>query len=272
MMKLLLIAAVLCLALAKESSYEKEPALTYDEWKEVQELLKEKEGKSSSSSSSQEEQEECPGPFTWNLRAKRCQRLIESGNTQFIKTKCCALLVKKEEAELKAEGYETPDTETKKEILKEVEKEIDAEEIRSEAAYEEENGVASVENAYEAKEEEEDDKAAGGCMKRCYYRKYEGAPQRPIPCERLKDYRGRRTCFKGGKEVPCRKLRCQLVHEVKVEKEDVKCRRVCYYRPYAGSRIKRRIKCSEVDTKYVGDKKCAINGKPVRCSKLRCNV
>jgi hypothetical protein len=108
-------------------------------------------------------------------------------------------------------------------------------------------------------------------MKKCYYRKYEGGKKRQINCAKLHRYSGRRDCFKGGKKVECEELKCQLVHEVKVEKKEVSCRRVCYYRPYAGSKIKKRIPCHQVDTKYVGDKKCAVNGKRTPCRKLTCN-
>jgi len=168
--------------------------------------------------------------------------------------------------------------EVKKEAQEELYKEIEAEETRKEAAKEEEekkveeagHESAPIE-AYETEESEIDSPSTSGCMKKCYYRKYEGAPKRQINCAKLHKYKGRRDCFKGGKKVECKELKCQLVHEVEVEKKEVKCRRVCYYRPFPGSRTKKRIPCRHVDTKYVGDKKCAVNGVRTPCSKLTCN-
>jgi len=307
----------------------------------------------------EKKEEECPGPFGWNSVAKRCQRKIQSGNTQFIKTKCCTDKIKAIEKKIEKKidvkyakasasydpetfpayfctaGYpailgwceenhptdskcfpkvqaaldcnketeapavveETPEEEApessyesvsedekleleaKEEAEKELNKEAKAEEVRKEAAEEEEEkeveesgyNSAPVE-AYETEESEYDSRSTGGCMKKCYYRKYEGAEKKQINCAKLHRYRGRRECFKGGKKVRCSKLRCKLVHEVEVEKKEVKCRRVCYYRAYPGSRIKKRIPCRDVDTKYVGDKKCAVNGVPTPCRKLTCGT
>jgi len=310
-----------------------------------------------------EKNDECPSPFGWNSIAKRCQRKIQSGNTQFIPTKCCTDKIKaiekkiekkvevkyvkaaakydpetmpaylcmasypavlgwceethptdnncfgkvrdalkdcaketeapavveetpEEEEEAPESAYESVsedeklELEAKEEAEHELNKEVKAEEVRKQAAKEEEekeveesgHEVAETENVYETQESEYDSASTGGCMKKCYYRKYEGAPKRQINCAKLHKYKGRRDCFKGGKKVRCSKLRCKLVHEVEVEKKEVKCRRVCYYRAYPGSRIKKRIPCRDVDTKYVGDKKCAINGKATPCRKLTCGT
>jgi hypothetical protein len=150
-----------------------------------------------------------------------------------------------------------------------------AEQLRQEAEKEEQYATAPraprKKQVYETEEEEQDNKRTGGCMKKCYYRKYEGAKAKQINCAKLDRYQGIQTCKKNGKIVDCSKLRCKLVHEVKVEKIKKSCRRVCYYRPYASSRTKRKIDCADVDTKYVGDKKCAVNGQKVACSKLTCN-
>jgi hypothetical protein len=150
-----------------------------------------------------------------------------------------------------------------------------AEKLRQEAEKEEQYVAPRrgfrQKKVYETEEAEKDNSRTGGCMKKCYYRKYEGGKAKQINCAKLDRYSGRKTCKKNGKVVDCSELRCKLVHEVKVEKIKKSCRRVCYYRPYANSRTKRKIDCADVDTKYVGDKKCAVNGKKVACSELTCN-
>merc|ERR1711991_1238785 len=99
---------------------------------------------------------------------------------------------------------------------------------------------------------EEAQSPTGGCMRRCYYRSSADAPKRRVDCNRINRYKGTRKCTRGGRTVPCSQLTC--VNEVGIEKTEGRCKRICYYRPYAGAR-KRRIPCRHVDTKYVGDKK-----------------
>jgi hypothetical protein len=176
------------------------------------------------------------------------------------------------EQEKEMSSHEAMEAEAKMELLKELE----AERVRRAAAEEEKEEEAEragyeleKKDVYKTVESEYDSRTTGGCMKKCYYKKTRSSKPRQINCAKLHKYKGTPECFKGGKKVGCDKLKCKLVHEVKVEKIEAKCKRVCYWRPYKGAR-RRKIKCRHVDTKYVGDKKCAVNGVPTPCRKLTC--
>ena len=184
---------------------------------------------------------ECPGPFHWNKAASRCQRLIASGNTQFIKTACCKELI--EGAEERS-GYDAA-------VLED-----------------------ALINTYEGVREEEKQISGGGCIRKCYFKKNAKAEPEQINCDELGRYEGTRECKRNNNVVPCDQLTC--VNEVAIEDDapppstERTCRRVCYYRAYPGARTKKRIPCTEVDTKYVGDKACTRNGETVACDTLKC--
>jgi hypothetical protein len=176
------------------------------------------------------------------------------------------------EQEKEMSSHEAMEAEAKMELLKELE----AERVRRAAAEEEKEEAAEragyeleKKDVYKTVQSEYDSSTSGGCMKKCYYKKHRFSKPRQINCAKLHKYEGKRECLKGGKKIDCDKLKCKLVHEVKVEKIEAKCMRLCYWRPHKGAR-RRKIKCRHVDTKYVGDKKCAVNGVPTPCHKLTC--
>lgn len=187
---------------------------------------------------------ECPTPFTWNVAAKRCQRIRASGNTQFIKTRCCVDLIKAAEKDASkiaagTDSYSTEqrdflnNVEAKAAAQAEYEAEQEAEMIRKEAADAETKGttVGSVSplehgsifraeraatagetvtekpssNDYDT-EEEEEQTDMGACSRKCYYRKNFFAARKQVSCDELKNYKGKRKCSRGGKSVDCDKV------------------------------------------------------------------
>merc|ERR1712000_600054 len=87
--------------------------------------------------------------------ASRCQRLIASGNTRFIKTSCCKDMI--EEAEERS-GYE--------------------------AAVQQDAEI----NSYEDVREEEKQISDGGCIRKCYFKKNAKADAEQIDCDELGRY------------------------------------------------------------------------------------